>query len=182
MFTRKKFVWLFLLLWVCWGVAACGPAKEPEPLEWGTAVLHQIAPRVCPVPDMYADQAQFYHKFRSEADYTLFECTTATGHMTYTTLTWYDSQTEADAAFELQRGDSQVAEFHGFPLLMWAADDPSFPGGPKENQSWVWQAGQWLIHIRSFNDTNLISSPHPESVSDILYEVGQQRGLFALGQ
>ena len=172
--------WLIGCLVVCCWLGGCGPAKEPSPLEIGTAVLQQIAPRACPVPDLYADQAQFYHKFRSEENYTLFECTTATGHMTYTTLIWYNSHAEAEAAFESRRGETEAAEFHEFPLIIWSADDPSFPGGPEENQGWVWQAGQWIINIRSFNDTNLITSPHPEIVSNVLYEVGQHRGLFAL--
>ena len=174
--------WLVGSVLVCFWVSSCGPAVKPEPMAVGTAVLQEIAPRVCPVPEMYADKTDLYHKFHSEEDITRFECITATGHMTNTTLIWYDSQTEAEVAFEAQHGENPVTAFHGFPLAMWEADDTSFPGGFKEHQVWLWQAGQWLIRVHAFDDTNLISAPSPERISDVLYEVGQTHRLFELSE
>jgi hypothetical protein len=75
-----------------------------------------------------------------------------------------------------------VTEFHGFPLLMWEEDHPSFPGGRKESQIWLWQAGQWLIEIYTFDDTHFEIAPDPETVADAIYQAGQKHDLFAMSE
>lgn len=174
--------WLVGCVLLCFWFSGCVPTVKPEPVEVATAVLQEIAPHVCPVPDVYADKTELYHQFHSQDNTTQFECIAAAGHMTYTTLIWYDSQTEADVAFEARRGENLVTEFHESPLLMWKADDTSFPGGHKEHQFWLWQAGQWLIEIHSFDDTHFAIAPSPETVADTLYRIGQEHDLFALGE
>ncbi|MCA9946867.1 MAG: hypothetical protein KC449_25475 [Anaerolineales bacterium] len=174
----RKLPWFVGGVLVCFWLSACAPAEETDPIGLGTAVLQEAAPRICPIPDMYADSPELYHEFQNGEDAIRFRCLAAAGHMTDTSLTWFESQTEADIAFENQRGETLVTEFHGLPLLMWELDDTSFPGGNKEHQIWLWQAGQWIIRVHAFDDTHFAIAPSPESVSDVLYEVGQEQGLF----
>jgi len=173
--------WFFGCVLVCFWLSGCDPAVERDPMVVGTAVLQEIAPRVCPLPDTQTDP-DLYHQFETWENTTRFVCQAAAGHATVTWLTWLGSTTTADAAFEARRAEQSVlvTEYNSYPLLMWTEDHPSFPGDREEYQVWLWQAGQWLIEIRAFDDTHYAIAPHPETVADAIYQTGQKQGLFTI--
>jgi hypothetical protein len=171
--------------------ATAVPEPTPEPIatnettaaaiKTAETVLREIAETVCPIPAGLNDNS-LYHRFSSTDTTAQFECSPAAGHSTVTTMSWFGSLDEADAAFAARREERMVTEFHGFPLLMWEEDHPSFPGGRKESQIWLWQADQWLIEIYTFDDTNFEIAPGPERVADAIYRVGQKHDLFAVSE
>jgi hypothetical protein len=175
----RLLTWCALISLGVW-ISACGSA-EATPIETAATMLQEIAEPVCPIP-VGLDDKSLYHQFSSSDGASQFECLAAAGHTTVTTLSWFDTPDEADAAFAARREGHMVTEFHGFPLLMWEEDDPSFPGERKEHRIWLWQANQWLIEIRAFDDTHFIIAPDPGTVAEAIYQAGIERGLFTIGE
>jgi hypothetical protein len=85
---------------------------------------------------------------------------------------------EARAALDTARGDNPLQEFHGFAASVWQEQHPSFPDERNEYRVWAWQAGRWLIEVRAFDDTPYLIAPDPETVSEAIYQVATERGLF----
>lgn len=132
-------------------------------------MLKETAERVCPSTLRF-----------SETGYS-FNCEAAAGHSAWVKMEPFASEAEARAAVEERcRGDS-VEDFHGFLLCKWGEDYPSFPGGREEYEIWLWQGGQWVVEVRAFDDTRFLIAPRPETVSEELYEVGTEHGLFSEG-
>ena len=107
-----------------------------------------------------------------------FHCATAAGHGTNVRLEEFGSEAEAQAAFNAGREENSVEEFHGFPLSVRGEDNPSLPGGREEYRIWHWTAGRWVVEIRAFDDTPYLVAPNPEGVSEVLYQMGIEHGLF----
>ena len=107
-----------------------------------------------------------------------FHCATAAGHGTSVALVEYGSEAEARAAFDTGREGDSVKEFHGFPLSVRSEDNPSLPGEREEYRIWHWTADRWLVEIRAFDDTPYLIAPNPEEISEALYQLGIEHGLF----
>ncbi|MBC7228205.1 MAG: hypothetical protein H5T61_13410 [Thermoflexales bacterium] len=165
---------VFLLALISWLLLACmaiAPRRTPTPEEAAKTVLEKVADTVCPGAPQCC---------RFSAEETVYElwCTPAAGHFTVATLQWFSSESDAHAAFENRREGRTAVEFHGFPLVVWAEDHPSFLGGQPEYRTWLWQAQQWLVQVGAFDDTHFTIAPDPGSVSEAIYQAGREYGLF----
>jgi hypothetical protein len=171
---------LTLMSWVLVACDAVVTPATPTPREVVEIVLREAASLACPD---YGDEdnTDFYRRFSMTDTVLMFECTPATGHYTSARLWWFSDPSEARAAFETRNEGDTVQEFHEFPLAVWEEDYPSFPGGRKEYRIWLWQVQGWLIEVRAFDDTHYITAPDPETVSETIYQVGVEHGLFAGG-
>ncbi|HOT92609.1 MAG TPA: hypothetical protein PLJ78_11500 [Anaerolineae bacterium] len=154
-------------------VACSGPATPatPIPSDVAKSVLEKVAEEIC------YGHPQTSSFFYDETTYGLL-CSPAGGHHTLITLEWFSNESDAQAAFDVQKKGRIVMEFHGASLLVWGEDHPSFPGGREEYRIWLWQMRQWLIGVRAFDDTHFISAPDPGKVSEAIYQVGLEYGLF----
>jgi hypothetical protein len=168
----RRFVSLLTLM-SCLLIACNGATipDTPTPRDAAEILLQEVANLVCQSPD-------FSRRFSTTDTAHRFECSPAEGHSTTATLWWYGNQNEAQAVFEARHEESPVEEFHEFPLSVWDEDFPSFPGGRKEYRVWLWQAHHWLIEVRAFDDTHFLIAPDPETVSEAIYQVGRDQGLF----
>jgi hypothetical protein len=162
---------MICLLIACGGTGTVIP-DTPTPGEVAEAVLEKVADIVCPdIPNVRV--------FATDTGYG-FWCAPAAGHSTTATLQWFSNPGDAQAAFETRREGRPVGEFHEFPLLAWDEDHPSFPGGRKEYRVWLWQAQNWLIEVRAFDDTHYTIAPDPGRVSEAIYQVGAEYDLFTV--
>jgi hypothetical protein len=150
------------------------PTLGTSPLKVPEIVLQEVSHLACP-DYPYPDNPDFYRHFSATDTVYIFRCSPAVGHGTSARLQWFSNEDDARAAFEDQRG-STVGKFHGFPLSVWEED--YFPGGRKEYRILLWQAHQWLIEVRAFDDTHYLIAPAPEGVSEAIYQVGLEHGLF----
>lgn len=164
---------VFLALTVCL-LVACGGAAPPDipaPLDVAKTVLEKVAKSIC---YGHPKTSSF-----SETDTSRnFYCSPSAGHYTITSLAWFETESEARAAFDARSEGRALGEFHGAPLITWNEDHPSFPGGRTEYQTWLWQMQQWLIRVQAFDDTHFTSAPNPKSVSEAVYRLGLEYGLF----
>ena len=164
-------------------LAACSGGiltATPSPRDDAEAVLRAVAERACPYPDD-PDEIDLYIRHFTETDSAyMFACSPAMGHDTVAKLSWFGNQDEAYSAFEDRREADADELFHNLPLAVREKDHPSFPGGRKEYQTWLWQAQEWLIEVRAFDDTHFLIAPDPETFSEFIYQVGVERGLFTV--
>jgi hypothetical protein len=50
---------------------------------------------------------------------------------------------------------------------------------PMRHRYHVWQAERWLVTVHSFDDTHYAIAPVPLDVSNIVYRLALENGLFA---
>ena len=160
---------LILVISLLFALCGCRGVSSPE--EKIEAVLQETAEKTCPaVRD--PGGLQFFDEAHG------FSCAPAAGHGTTVWLTVYGSPQDARAAFEEQHPPGTVQEWHGLPLAVWGEDHPSFPGKRHEYRFWLWQADHYVVKVRAFDDTHYLSAPDPGEVSEALYEIGVEHGLF----
>ena len=157
-------------------VAGTRFSATPTPTDPMEMVLQQAAVRACPLSgpgEPHIPEVAVY-----ETAYR-FVCIAATGHETSVRFDRFAHQAEAKAAFDSTRADIPIQYFHGFPLSVWQEQYPSFPGGREEYRVWLWQADRWLVSVRAFDDTHFITAPDPQTVSEAIYQVAVEHGLFS---
>jgi hypothetical protein len=178
---RKTIPILSILFLLLTGCTAAGPGGTPPtavPVAAARDVLKQASLAVCPPPEDPSDPDVYQRRYYSSDTDFSFACDPAAGHSTGASMRWYASADDARGEFDARRKQSPVEDFHGYPVALMDADDPSFPGGRKEHRIRLWQAGEWLIEVKAFDDTPYLIAPAPEAVSEEIYKVGVECGLW----
>ncbi|MCX7682024.1 MAG: hypothetical protein N2508_08710 [Anaerolineae bacterium] len=173
--ARKMKIFLALIVAL---LVACGGAvtpATPTPADTAKTVLEKVAEIIC------YDHPKTTSFFERDTTYG-FYCSPAAGHFTITSLEWFNTESDARAAFDTHSEGLTVGEFHGAPLLIWSTDHPSFPGGRSEYRTWLWVMQQWLIRVQAFDDTHFTVAPDPGKVSEAIYQVGLEYGLFTVNE
>lgn len=107
------------------------------------------------------------------ADTFGFYCEAGAGHGTAAQLTRYADEAAARAAFDAERGSNPVYCFHGFPAATW---EQSADVG--KHRLHAWQAGNWLVVVDAFDDTNIVYAPVPLDVSEAIYAAADINGFL----
>jgi hypothetical protein len=137
-------------------------------------LLREIAARLCPSPD---DGRVIDYYTTEGGDYS-FVCYPATGHSVTVSLQRFADAASAEAGFRATPGLGVVEEIEGFPVSDWEEQHPSFPGGRAEYRVRLLQVGQWLVRIRSFDDTHFLIAPEPREASVTVLQVFRESGLL----
>jgi hypothetical protein len=170
---------IFFLLTGCTAAAGAVVTPTAVPIAAARDVLKRASLAVCPPPEDPSDPDVYQRRYySSDADFS-FVCNPAAGHGTGASMRWFASADAARGGFDARRMHTPAEDFHGYPLAVMDADDPSFPGGRKEHRIRLWQAGQWLIEANAFDDTPYLIAPAPEAVSEEIYTAGVEYGLFS---
>lgn len=167
----KRITFLILMVYLLVGCGGILTRHVSDPSDAAKKVLDKVAEDLCggnPETSFFKEK---------DTTYTLFCFGSSHGHYTIITLEWFNTESEARAAFDARSKDSIITEFHGAPLVTWSKDDPLFPGGYPEYETWQWQKQQWLVTVSSFDDTHFRFAP-PEGVSETIYQLGLKYGLF----
>jgi hypothetical protein len=149
------------------------------PIHTAETVLKRVAETVCPPPKDPADRDPYQRQYESFQTKFTFFCSPAAGHGTNASLRWFASTDEAHTEFEIRRKQATVEDFHGYPLAVMEEDYSGFTNDRKEYRICLWQAGQWPVEVRAFDDTPNLIAPAPEEVSEEIYRVGKEMGLFS---
>jgi hypothetical protein len=172
----------------CLLLAGCGPADAGTSgtatpsatvlAETAESVLKRTAEKVCPPPKKPGDPDPYQRNFNSWPTQFSFACLAGAGHSTTAVLRWFGTEKEARSAFDVRRKQNAADDFHGYPSAAWEEDSSDLPGGRLEYRIRIWQAGAWLVDVSAFDDTSSLSAPDPREVSEEIYTIGLQMGLF----
>jgi hypothetical protein len=173
---------------LCLLLAGCGPADAGKgagatpsaavPADTAETVLKLAAEKICPPPKNPSDPDPYQREFNSLPTQFSFFCSPAAGHSTTAVLRWFGTGEEARAAFDVRRKRNAAGDFHGYPFAAWEEDSSDLPGDRLEYRIRIWQAGAWLVDVSAFDDTASLSAPDPDEVSEEIYRVGTEMGLF----
>jgi hypothetical protein len=68
-------------------------------------------------------------------------------------------------------------DYHGSPAAAWEQPASVAPEG--KERIWVGQVAQWLIQVKSFDDTAYAVTPDPGEVAETFYQNATALGLFS---
>jgi len=102
----------------------------------------------------------------------------AMGHSTSVSLRQFEYEADAQAAFEQEIGDHPIEDFHGYQAARWEEGGQNMPAGSL-GRMMVWQAAQWVILIRSDDDTGYRTAFEPLDVAEMFYQRALELGLFS---
>jgi len=137
-------------------------------------VLQQAAQLLCPSPQPNPFSSP---QLVAEGNVYRLSCIFAAGHATSVTMERFKSQAEAQTAFRAATQDHISQDYHGYPASAW--DQPSSATPDGKERIWIWQAGQWLIQIESFDDTAYAMALNPSEVAEVLRQIAAEQGLFS---
>ncbi len=137
-------------------------------------VLQQSAQLLCPSP-----QPNPFSSPQLVADGNVYRlsCIFAAGHDTNVSIERFESQAETQTAFRAATLDHISQDYHGYPASAW--DQPSSAAPNGKERIWIWQADQWLIQIKSFDDTAYLIALNPGEVAEVLRRIAAEQGLFS---
>lgn len=113
--------------------------------------------------------------------YTLF-CAPSTGHDTVARLQRFSDPEEATTALNALAVEGELTSFHELPAAAWGRDYPGLDADRLEYRDFAWVAGRWLVHVEAFDDTHYLVAPAPEEVSEAIYSLIFETGLFSAGK
>lgn len=105
-------------------------------------------------------------------------CAQPEGHSVTVTVETFGDFGAARVAFDEARGNNAVEVFHGAPSVSWHEDHPSLPGGRAEIHVWLWQAGEHLVRVESYDETAQEVMPAQETIVEVLHSLGLEQGLL----
>lgn len=139
-----------------------------------------MAKRICPYPDK-PDKIDPYQRYFIIEDRTYsFICYPSMDHSITVTIRRFADPARAEAGFRSAPELGPAKELHSFPVSDWQEQHPSFPGGRYEYRVRLLQVGQWLIWIRSFDDTHFLIAPDPRLASITILQVIRDHGPPAI--
>lgn len=161
-------------------LSACGGPAAPQTAP-AAATEHSLAPTTLPLD---ADVELVLMQLASQileclpataaaADDFGFYCEAGAGHGTAAQLTRFADEAAARAAFDSERAGNPVYCFHAFPAATW---EQSADVG--KHRLHAWQAGNWLVVVDAFDDTDIVYALAPFDVSEAIYAAADVNGLL----
>lgn len=138
------------------------------------SVLRQTAQVLCPARPGNAFSSP---QLDAQGNVYRLACIFGAGHDTSISMERFKSQAEAESAFRAATPGHPARDYHGSPASSWEQPAALAPEG--RERIWIGQVAQWLIQIKSFDDTAYAVTPDPGDAAETLYQNAAALGLFS---